>query len=142
MIDCYMPDSSSGVERTDSPWRESRTWYPRFSLSTINSQPLTLVNVRLGELERVLDQFDAWLGSTLDDNFHGIETKRNLRIIQHAQPGESAAGDASLLIVSDCFEWPAKILAAPSFHFHEDEGVVVATDEIDLAALVSLKTSV
>src|SRR5438876_9120585 len=62
---------------------------------------LTLVNVRLGELESVLDQFDAWLGSTFDDNFHGIETKRNLRIIQHAQPGESAARDASPLIVPD-----------------------------------------
>src|SRR5207253_7420314 len=88
---------------------------------------LTLVNVRLGELESVLDQFDAWLGSTFDDNFHGIETKRNLRIIQHAQPGESAARDASPLIVPDCFEGPAKILAATSFHFHEDERVVVAT---------------
>src|SRR5947208_1057631 len=108
------PSQSDPVRRrTDSPWRESRIWYPRyprnprnprFSLSTINSQPLTLINVRLGELESVLDQFDAWLGSTFDDNFHGIETKRNLRIIQHAQPVESAARDASLLIVPDCFE--------------------------------------
>jgi len=77
-----------------------------------------------------------------DDDFHNIKTKGNLGIVEHAQPSESAAGNASFLIAGDRFKRPSIIFPSTSFHFHKDERVVVATDEIDLAALVSLKTPV
>jgi hypothetical protein len=77
-----------------------------------------------------------------DNDFHNIETKGNLGIVEHAQPSESAAGNAPLLIARNRFEGSSIIFPAASFHFHKDERVIVATDEIDLASLVSLKTPV
>lgn len=50
-----------------------------------------LINIRFGERERVLNQFQAWFRVVHNNDFYNIETKENVGIIQHAQPAEAAA---------------------------------------------------
>jgi hypothetical protein len=92
------------------------------------------VNVGLRQLEGVLDQFDVRLGVLGEDDFDDVEPEKNLGIIEQAQPGERAARDAIALLGPDGFEGPAEFFAAARFHFHKNQGVAVATDDVDLAA--------
>jgi len=69
-----------------------------------------------------------------EDDFDDVEPEKNLRVIKQAQPGQGAARDAVALLGTDGFEGPAEFFAAARFYFHENKGVVVATDDVDLAA--------
>ena len=42
----------------------------------------------------------------------------------------------------DCGERPAKIFPGACFHFDEDEGIAVATDDVDLAAASSFEVTI
>src|SRR5438876_10302581 len=95
--------------------------------------PLPLINIRRGKLEGVLDQFDTGFLVLGQDHFHNIKTEENVRIVEHAQPGEAAAGDPFLFVATNSFKWPAKIFASARFYFHENQCVVVGADDVDLA---------
>ena len=68
----------------------------------------------------------------LDD----IEAVVDVRVIEHPQPGQRAAGDQLLLGEIDGLDGRSEIHAAPRLHLDEDERVAapIAAHEIDLAA--------
>ncbi len=90
-------------------------------------------------MERVLDHFDARFCILDEDYLHDIEAEKNIGIVQHPQPSQAAAGNSFLFLSIDRFERPSEILAGPRFHFHENQGVVVAADDVDLAAAMAPK---
>jgi hypothetical protein len=100
------------------------------------------VDVRRGELKRVLDQLELRFGILSQDHFDDVEPEKDVRIIEHPQPGQRAARDALLLIGPNGFERPAELFAPARFYFDKDECVVVATDDVDLAAAASFEISV
>ena len=53
-------------------------------------KPLS-VEIRLREWECVLDQFKAWFRVVRNDDFHDIEAEKNIGIVEHPQPSQSAA---------------------------------------------------
>jgi hypothetical protein len=65
----------------------------------------------LGQRERVLNQFETRPGVFGNNDFHDVETKENVGIIQHSQPVKTAARDAFLLRSIDRRDGSAKILA-------------------------------
>ncbi len=68
-----------------------------------------------------------------DDDFNNIESKKNVGIIEHSQPGQRAAGNSLLFFQIHRFERPAEIFARACFYFHKYQRVVVTTDNVDLA---------
>ncbi len=101
-----------------------------------------LIKIRFGQRERVLDQFKARFRVIRNDDFHNIEPEKNIRIVEHSQPGQSAARNAFLLLSIDCGNRPAKIFARACFYFDKHERVVIAADNVDLAAAASLEVAV
>src|SRR5437867_11347318 len=97
------------------------------------------MNIRLGKRERVLDQFETRARVLSNNDFHDVETKENVGIIQHPQPVEAAAGNALLFFSIDCCNWPAEILAGARLYFHKNQRVSVATDDVDLAVTTACK---
>jgi hypothetical protein len=93
-----------------------------------------LVPVRFGQRKSVAEQFELRLRSFRHNHFHDIEPKQNIRIVQQPQPGQTAASDSILFFPMHRLERPAELLPRPCFHFHEDEGVAIAADNVDLAA--------
>ena len=93
-------------------------------------------------MERVLDQLDLRVGIASDDDLDDVETKENLRIIEHSQPGKAAARDPSAFRLIDRRDRAAERFAAPRFHFYEHKRVVVARDDVDLAAAAPVKVTV
>ncbi len=77
-----------------------------------------------------------------NNDFHDVETKENVGVIQHSQPVEATARNAFLLLSIDRCNRPAKIFPRTRFYFDEDQGVLVTTDNVDLAAAVSLKVAI
>ena len=77
-----------------------------------------------------------------NNDFHDVETKENVGVIQHSQPVKTAARDAFLLLSIDCFDWPAEIFPSARFYFHENQRVLIATDDVDLAAAASFEVAV
>ena len=67
------------------------------------------------------------------DHLDDIESKHDVRIIEHPQPGERAAGDLTFLERTYIVERPAQIFALSRFDFHENEGVVVTAYDVDFA---------
>jgi len=49
------------------------------------------IQIRLREWEGVLDQFEPRFRALSDDNFHYVEAKKYVRVLQHTEPGERAA---------------------------------------------------
>lgn len=82
------------------------------------------------------------LGILGEDDFDDVEPEKNVGIVEHPQPGERTARDAFLLVGPNRFEWPAELFAPARFYFDKDERVVVATDDVDLAAAASLEISI
>ena len=82
------------------------------------------------------------LGILGEDDFDDVESKKDLGIIEQAQPGERAARDPFLLIGPNRFERPAELFAPARFYFDKDKRVVVATDDVDLAAAAPLEISI
>jgi hypothetical protein len=103
---------------------------------------LRSVDVRPRQLESVLDQLEARLCIVGNDHFNDIETEKNVGVVEHAQPGEPAASDPFLFIGIDGGDGPAKFFAATRFYFDEYESVVVARDEVDLAAAPATKITI
>jgi hypothetical protein len=93
-------------------------------------------------VKRVADELETWPFVFRGDYLHDIKAKRNLGIIQHTQPGESAARDTALLIVPDGFERATKVLSAASFHLDKDEDIVLAANNINFAATFAAKISI
>ena len=101
-----------------------------------------LVNVGLGQRESIAQQLSAWRGAFCDDNFDDVETKKNVWIIKEPEPGQTAARNSSLLVAVDRVERTSEILSRPRFYFDEDERVVVAADDIDLASAPAAKITI
>ena len=67
-------------------------------------------------------------------NFHDVETKNDIGIVQQTQPGKTSFGNAQLLLSVYCLDRPTKIFVTARFHFDENERVAVAANDVDLAA--------
>jgi hypothetical protein len=100
------------------------------------------IEVGLRERECVLDQFKAWFRVIRNDDFHDIKAKKNIGIIEHTQPSQAAARNAFLFLSIDGGNGPAEILPRARFYFDEYERVVIAADDVDLAAAASLEVAV
>jgi len=100
------------------------------------------IKIRSGEWERILDQFKARFRVIRNDDFHNIEPEKNIRVVEHAQPGQSAARNAFLFLSIDGGNRPAKIFPRACLYFDEYERVVIAADNVDLAAAASLEVAV
>ncbi|MEY2575585.1 MAG: hypothetical protein QOF80_1072 [Verrucomicrobiota bacterium] len=92
------------------------------------------INIWLGERKGVLDQLETRLRSFRDNHFDHIEAEQDIGIVQQAQPGQAAPGNAFPLVAIDRLERPAEVFSGPRFHFDEYERVAIAADDIDLAA--------
>ena len=77
-----------------------------------------------------------------NNDFHDIEAEEDVGVIQHSQPVKAAARDAFLLLSIDRRDWPAEIFPSARFYFHENQRVLVATDDVDLAAAASFEVAV
>jgi hypothetical protein len=96
--------------------------------------PSHSIDIRLRKREGVPDQLETRLGSLGDNHFHDIEAEKNIGIFQQAQPGQASARDPFSLVAIDRREGPAEIFSGPRFHLDENERVVIAADDINLAA--------
>ncbi len=77
-----------------------------------------------------------------NNDFHDVETKENVGVIQHSQPVKTAARYAFLLLSIDRCDWPAEIFPSARFYLHENQRVVIATDDVDLAAAAAFEVPV
>ena len=93
-------------------------------------------------MEGVLDEFQPGLFGLGQDDLDHVEAEGDIGIVEHAQPGQGAARDAPLLIGVQTVHGPLPLIAAPAFHFDEDEGVVIATDQVDLSAARRLEIAI
>src|SRR4029077_2005400 len=89
-----------------------------------------------------LNQFESGSGVFGNNDFHDVETKENVGIIQHPQPVKTAARDAFLLLSINRRDRPAEILAGTRFYFYENQCVPIATNDVDLAAAASFEVAV
>jgi hypothetical protein len=80
------------------------------------------------------------------DNFDDVEPDENVWVIQQLQPGQRAARNQFAFRSVDRFNGPSKIFSSARFYFDEDEGVAIATNDIDFAAMsrpeIAVKNSV
>ena len=82
-----------------------------------------------------MNQFQARFSAVVaGDDFHNVEAERDIGIIQHAEPGQRAAGDVALLIGKKIVHRTPQCVAASALHFYKDKRVIIATDNIDLPA--------
>lgn len=100
------------------------------------------VQIWLREWERVLNQFKPRFRVIRNDDFHDVKAENNIGVIEHAQPGQSAARNAFLLLSIDGDNRPAKIFPRACLYFDEHERVVIAADNVDLAAAASLEVAI
>ena len=75
-------------------------------------------------------------------NFHDVETKNDIGIVQQTQPGKTSFGNAQLLLSVYCLDRPTKIFVTARFHFDENERVVVAADDVNLTSAVSAEIAI
>ncbi len=100
------------------------------------------VNIRFRQRESVSQKLEAGLRAVSDNHLDDVETKKNVGIIQEPQPGEPAAGYAVLFVAIDRIERSAEIFARARFYLDENKCVVVAADDVDLAAAAATKIPV
>ncbi len=124
------------IQQTPNP-RSSQLNKPGSEFASI-----VLIDIRLGKRERIAQQFEARFRALRDDHLHDVEAKKDVRIVQKPQPGQTAAGDSLLLVAINCVEGPAEIFARPRFHFDENERIALAADDVDLAAAASTKITI
>ena len=96
--------------------------------------PVLSVEIRLGKWERVFDQFNARLCITRNEYLDDVESKKDVRIIEHPQPCQRAARDSLLFLPIHCLERAAEIFSTTCFHLYEHECVFVTTNNINFAA--------
>ena len=94
------------------------------------------------KLERIAQQFETRRRVCQDDYLDYVETKKNVWIIKEPQPGEAATRNSFSLVAIDRVEWTSEIFPRPRFHFDEDERVVVAADDVDLAPGATAKVTI
>jgi hypothetical protein len=95
--------------------------------------PPFLIDVRRGKREGIAEQFQARRCSLRDDYFHDIEPEKNVGIAEQTQPGEAAARNSLSLVAIHRIERPAKLLPGSGFDLHENQGVAIATNQVDLS---------
>ena len=88
----------------------------------------------LRQLEGVLNQLALRFGFFRQQNFDYVEPKGHIGIVEHSQPGETAFGNAHLLLSTHCFDRPSKFLVTARFCFDESERLAVMADDVDVAA--------
>jgi hypothetical protein len=76
------------------------------------------------------------------DHFHDVESKGDVRVVEHPQPGEGAAGDSALLIGVDGAYGTSEVFALARFYFDEDKRLFVAADDVDFAAAPTAKIAI
>jgi hypothetical protein len=131
--------------REQTPLKERR----RFVWSAVSNRRLekatvatALINVRLGQGERVAQQLEARLSAFGDNYFDDIEAKKDVGIIEQPQPGKTAARNSFLFIAINGVGRPSKIFVPPRFYFNKDECVVVTANDVDLASGASAKITI
>jgi hypothetical protein len=100
------------------------------------------IKIRLRERECVSDQFHSRFCVIRDDDFYDVEAEENIGMIEHAQPCQSPARNAFLFLSIDGRKRTAEILARARLHFYEYERVVIAADDVDLAAAASFEVAI
>jgi hypothetical protein len=100
------------------------------------------IKVRPRKRERVLDQFNPWPVVSDNNDFHDIEAKEDIGIVQHSQPGKRAARNALPLLSIDCCKRPSKVFPGARFYFDEYQPVVISADDVDLAATAPFEVTV
>jgi hypothetical protein len=100
---------------------------------------ISSIEIRLGEWERVFDQFNARFCITRNEYLDDIKSEKDVWIIEHPQPGQRAARDSLLFLPIHCLEWAAEIFSTACFHFYEYERVFVTTDNINFATAAPAK---
>ena len=71
------------------------------------------------------------------DNFDNVEPDEDVWVIQQLQPGQRAPRNQFAFRSIDRFNGPSKIFSSARFNFDEDEGIAIATNDIDF---VEVKT--
>jgi hypothetical protein len=95
---------------------------------------LASIKVGFGERECVPYQLKAGFRVIRYNDFHNIESEKNVGIVEHSQPGQGAARNSLLLFSIDRCPWPAEIFACARFYFDKYQCVIVTTDDIDFTA--------
>ncbi len=94
----------------------------------------TLIKIGPRKWKCVLNQFYSRLCVIRDDDFHDIESEKDVGIVQHSQPGQRAARNSLSFFAVHSFYRTAKIFAAAGLYFNKHERVVVAANNVDLTA--------
>jgi hypothetical protein len=89
-----------------------------------------------------LNQLALQLAFCRPQNFHDIESERNVWIIEQTQPREPSFGNTQLLLSIDRFNRSAKFFAAARFDFDEHQRITVAANDVDLAAATIFEIAV
>jgi hypothetical protein len=76
------------------------------------------------------------------DNLDDVEPDQDVGVVQQLQPGQGPARNQFAFGRIDRFNRSAKILASPRFYFDEDEGVAIATNDINFAPMARPKIAV
>jgi hypothetical protein len=97
------------------------------------------VEIRLREWKCILDELDARFRVICNNHFHYIEPEKNVRVIKHSQPRQCAARNSLLFFSINGRYGSAEVFARARFHFDEHQRVVIATDDVDLAAAAPAK---
>jgi hypothetical protein len=100
--------------------------------AAVKRHPPRLVNVRLREREGIPQKLQSRLGVFRDDHFHDIKPKEDVGIAEQAQPGKTAPRDSLPFVPVDGIEGSAKIFPRSGFDLHENQGVAIAADKVDL----------
>jgi hypothetical protein len=95
-----------------------------------------------GECQRVPRQRDLRPAFCRDDYLDDIDADRRAGLFQQPQPGVCAADESILLLRVHRIGGSAEAIGGARFHFHKDQRLPVAADEIDLAAIVRAKVPV
>jgi hypothetical protein len=99
----------------------------------------TLIKIGPGKWKCVLNQFYSRLCVIRDDDFHDIESEKDVGIVEHSQPGQRAARNSLPFFAIHRFEGPAEIFARTCLYFDKHERVVVAANNVDLTAAATTK---
>lgn len=84
--------------------------------------------------ERIGEMTDFAYGAVLEQDFNNVEAHFHLGIAQQAQIIQAGAGKSAAAFGVDGGGGPDPLLRGSGFHFHEDETIAVAEDEVDFAA--------
>jgi hypothetical protein len=103
---------------------------------------LASIHVWLWQLKGVPNELKTGFFLFRDDYLHDIETKGNLRVIEHAQPGEGAARDTALLITMHGCDGLPEIISVACLYLNEHQRIAVPANDIDFAAPVATKISI